>query len=185
MVFIMAEKIIIAGQGGQGVLRIGQMLAYASMHEGRTVTWLPSYGAEMRGGTANCSVIISDGIIPSPVISSPDYCLVMNKPSLIRFESWVRPGGMLIVDVSMVPDRVKRKDIRTFYISAGEIAEYEGNSRGANMVMLGAYLAASDLVMADTIFRVIDDSFTGDKAKYAKSNKALVSRGIDCFATEN
>lgn len=175
----MQDKIIIAGQGGQGALRIGQMIAYAGMSEGKETTWLPSYGAEMRGGTANCSVIVSSGLIASPIISSPNYCIVMNKPSLLKFESWVAKGGVLIVDSSRINDEVSRKDIEAYSVPADKIAEEEGNSRGANMVLLGAYLALSGEIELASIFAIIDYNFTGSKAKYADANKRLVQRGYD------
>ncbi|MFV0353037.1 MAG: 2-oxoacid:acceptor oxidoreductase family protein [Oscillospiraceae bacterium] len=175
----MQDKIIIAGQGGQGALRIGQMIAYAAMSEGKETTWLPSYGAEMRGGTANCSVIVAGGLIASPIISAPNYCIVMNRPSLLKFESWVQPGGALIVDSSMASDPVTRTDISVYEVPADTIAEEEGNSRGTNMVLLGVYLALSGNVELSSVFEVIDNSFTGRKAKYADSNKRLVQRGYD------
>lgn len=174
----MQDKIIIAGQGGQGALRIGQMIAYAGMSEGKETTWLPSYGAEMRGGTANCSVIVSSALIASPIISQPNFCIVMNKPSLLKFESWVVPGGVLLIDSSMVADKPARSDIKAYAIPADAIAEEEGNPRGANMVMLGAYLALSQSIALQSIYQVIDNSFTGAKAKYADSNKRLVKRGF-------
>ncbi|MEA5050782.1 MAG: 2-oxoacid:acceptor oxidoreductase family protein [Oscillospiraceae bacterium] len=175
----MMDKVIIAGQGGQGALRIGQMLAYAAINEGKEATWLPSYGAEMRGGTANCGVTISDRCIASPTIMKPDSCIVMNKPSLLKFEKWVVPAGSLFINASMVSEKASRGDIRIFYIPADAIAEEEGNPRGANMVMLGAYLAAVKSVLPASIFEIIDHSFTGDKAKYADANKRLVRRGMD------
>lgn len=175
----MQDKIIIAGQGGQGALRIGQMIAYAGMSEGKETTWLPSYGAEMRGGTANCSVIVSDELIASPIISQPNVCIVMNKPSLLKFENWVAPGGVLIINSSMVADGASREDISVYAIPADDIAEEEGNPKGANMVLLGAYLALSKGVALKKVYEVIDNSFTGAKAKYAGANKKLVQRGFE------
>ena len=174
----MQDKIIIAGRGGQGALRIGQMIAYAGMSEGKETTWLPSYGAEMRGGTANCSVIVSKDLIASPIITQPNFCLVMNRPSLLKFESWVLPGGILIINSSMVSDGATREDIHAYTIPADDIAEEE-NPRGANMVMLGAYLALSKSVTLESVYEVIEQSFTGSKAKYVDSNKKLVKHGFD------
>lgn len=180
----MQDKIIIAGQGGQGALRIGQMIAYAGMNEGKETSWLPSYGAEMRGGTANCAVIVSGGLIASPIVSKPDYCLVMNTPSLAKFEGWVQPGGAMVLDSSMISQRPQRQDIRSYAVPAGTIAEEEGNPKGANMVMLGAYLALSGAVGVEAVLEVIDHSFTGRKARFAEPNKQLVRRGYDCVKAQ-
>ena len=178
------NKIIVAGSGGQGALRVGQMIAYAALNEDLEATWLPSYGAEMRGGTANCSVIITDGEIGYPMLSMADYCIIMNDASLEKFEKSVYPGGTQILDSSMVSRPVGRKDLRTFYVPADKIAEEEGNPRGANMVLLGAYVAAAGSVSLEAVYTNIDHSFTGSKAKYAESNKRLVKRGYDLIAAQ-
>lgn len=179
----MQDRIIIAGQGGQGALRIGQMIAYAGMNQGKETSWLPSYGAEMRGGTANCSVIVTDGQIASPIISNPNFCIVMNKPSLLKFENWVESGGALLLNSSMVEDEVERKDITVYKIPADTIAQQEGNPKGANMVMLGAYLCLSNAIALSAIYDVIDFSFTGRKAVFAEPNKRLVQRGYESVQT--
>lgn len=176
---MLRDKIIIAGAGGQGALRIGQMIAYAALNEGLEVEWLPSYGAEMRGGTANCNVVISDDEIPFALVTEPDYCIVMNDLSLQRFEPQVRLNGVIIVNSSIITYEVWRSDLQAYYVPADKIAEEEGNKRGANMVMLGAYLAVSDKVSLESICEVIEHSFTGSKAKYADSNKRLVRRGFE------
>ena len=176
---MLRHKIIIAGAGGQGALRIGQMIAYAGLNEGREVTWLPSYGAEMRGGTANCSVIVSEDEIPFPMISKPDCCIIMNPPSMEKFEGQVHPGGTVILNSSLIERKVHRNDLHAYYVPADLIAEEEGNPRGANMVMLGAYIAVIKSVSLESIYEVIEHSFTGSKAKYADSNKRLVKRGFD------
>lgn len=175
---------ICAGFGGQGVLTMGLILAKIAMDEGKNVTWIPSYGSEMRGGTANCSVIITDGEIGYPMLSMADYCIIMNDASLEKFEKSVYPGGTLILDSSMVSRPVGRKDLRTFYVPADKIAEEEGNPRGANMVLLGAYVAAAGSVSLEAVYTNIDHSFTGSKAKYAESNKRLVKRGYDLIAAQ-
>ena len=176
---MLRDKIIVAGAGGQGALHIGQMIAYAGLKEGREVTWLPSYGAEMRGGTANCNVIVSDDEIPFPMVSKPDYCIIMNDPSLDKFEGQVRSGGSIVLDSSMVSKKVARDDLHAYYVPADLMAEQEGNTRGANMVLLGAYIAVAKSVTLESIYDVIEHSFTGSKAKYADSNKRLVKRGFD------
>ena len=173
------DRIIVAGAGGQGALRIGQMLAYAALDDGWEVEWLPSYGAEMRGGTANCNVTISDSEIDYPMVSETDCLIVMNDQSLKKFEPNVCPNGILIMDRSIIRDNVDRTDIKVFEIPADHIAEQEGNSKGANMVLLGAYLAVSGRISIEAVSDVITHSFTGSKSKYADSNKKLVRKGFD------
>ena len=173
------DKIIIAGFGGQGVLRIGQMIAYAGLDEGHEVTWVPSYGSEMRGGTANCSVIVSERIIASPAITMPDIAIVMNRPSLIKFEKTVKPGGKLIVNSSLIADKAEREDIQVYYVPANEIALADGNDRGANMVALGAYVALTGDVKLESLCAIVDKTFTGRKQKFAASNKRLLQAGFD------
>ncbi len=176
----MIQRILIAGQGGQGALRIGQMIAYTAIQKGLETTWLPSYGAEMRGGTANCSVIVSDEEIACPMLTEADYCLVMNTPSFRKFKDMVVPGGVLVINSSMIAEKSDRQDIRTLYVPADAIADEVGNKRGVNMVMLGAYLALAGTVSLEAIYAYIDYSFQGRKAAFAEPNKELVKRGYDC-----
>lgn len=136
----MQTEIVVAGFGGQGVLFIGQLLAYAGMDEGREVTWIPSYGPEMRGGTANCTVVISNEEIGSPMVEHPSAAIVMNRPSLDKYESMVKPGGVLVINESMVDRAVERTDIKVISIKANEIAEKLGDKRMTNMVLLGALI---------------------------------------------
>ena len=136
----MQTEIIIAGFGGQGVLFGGQLMAYAGMDEGKYVTWIPAYGPEMRGGTANCTTIISDEEIGSPLIQYPTAIIAMNRPSLDKYEDKVKPGGLLVVNSSMLDRAVNRKDIRVVAVNAGEIAEKIGDRRMTNVVLLGALL---------------------------------------------
>ncbi len=179
------DKIIAAGAGGQGALRIGQLIAYAALNEGFEVEWLPSYGAEMRGGTANCNVTISDQEIPFPMVREPDYLIVMNDLSLEKFESKVQSGGVVILDSSLISNKMERNDLHTYYVPADEIAEEEGNTRGANMVLLGAYIAVGGNISMESIYDIIDHSFTGSKAKYADPNKRLVKRGFEYIKQQN
>ena len=137
----MKMKMFFAGSGGQGALTIGQMIAKAAMDEGNEVTWLPSYGPEMRGGTANCTVIISDKRISCPLINDADVMVAMNLPSLRKFESMVNPGGVIFINSSIVPETSSRTDVRVIEIPANDKAAEIGNSRAANIVMLGAILA--------------------------------------------
>ena len=176
------DQIIIAGSGGQGALKIGQMIAQAGLDEGKEATWLPSYGAEMRGGTANCSVIISDHEIPYPMISKPDCCVIMNLPSMLKFEDRISPGGTMIVNSSLIPQSPRRTDLRVFYVPADAAVETEHVSVGANMVMLGAWAAVYGKLGFQTLLDVIAHSFTGKKAAYAEVNQRLFRKGMEYIA---
>ncbi len=136
----MQTEIIIAGFGGQGILFAGQLLAYAAMDSGKEVTWIPSYGPEMRGGTANCTVVIADQPIGAATVRHPKAALVFNLPSLIKYEPLVAPGGVLIVNASLINRGIERTDIQVVMLPANEIAEALGEKRLTNMVMLGAML---------------------------------------------
>ena len=155
----MQNDVIMAGFGGQGILLIGKMLAYAGMREGKEVSWLPSYGPEMRGGTANCTVVISDRPVGSPVIQTPRAVVAMNLPSLDKFEPDVRPGGLLLVNTSLIERKPTRDDVTIIEVPANQIANELGNRRGANMVALGAYLGATDAVSVEGIVEVIRETF--------------------------
>lgn len=171
------KKIFIAGFGGQGVLLIGQMLSYAAMYEGKEVTWMPSYGPEMRGGTANCTVCISDKPIASPLVTSCDVLVAMNGPSLDKFESMLVPGGELFINSSVVPQKATRTDVNVHYVDALALAEEKvGNGKAANMVMLGAIIRKSGVVSLDVMDKVFEKTMTGGKAKLIPANKqALVA----------
>lgn len=147
----MNEELIIAGFGGQGVLSMGMTLAYAGMVEDKQVAWIPSYGPEMRGGTANCTVIVSDTNVSSPIISSYDTVIVLNQPSLEKFESKVKPGGMLIYESNYVMTPPTRKDIDIYAIPAAVEAEKIGNKKTMNMIILGAFLTKKPLVSIKSI----------------------------------
>ncbi len=137
----MCEKIIFAGFGGQGIMLMGRLLAQAAMSEGKHVTWMPSYGAEVRGGTAHSMVIISAQEISSPVVSRPTSCIVMNNPSLIKFERKIAPRGLMILNSSLARSKPKRKDINIVKLDVTGIAAALGSAKVANMVALGAYAA--------------------------------------------
>ena len=134
------ERLIVAGFGGQGVLSLGQIIAYASMYENKNVTWLPSYGPEMRGGTANCSVVVDDNPIASPVIATPDTLIAMNKPSLDKFIDKVKSDGLVLVNSSLISEKVKREDVTVVYVDANAVAHKVGNDKASNLVVLGAYI---------------------------------------------
>ncbi|MBE7005180.1 MAG: 2-oxoacid:ferredoxin oxidoreductase subunit gamma [Ruminococcaceae bacterium] len=170
----MLKKMFFAGSGGQGALAIGQLIAKAAMEEGSEVTYLPSYGPEMRGGTANCTVVVSDKPISCPLINECDVLVVMNLPSLIRFEPMVKPGGLLFVNSSLVPEKPKRSDIRTVEVPANDEAQKLGIDRAANMVMLGAILKETGVVRFETVYRELEHMFTGRKEKYLAPNRRAV-----------
>ncbi|MDP3184281.1 MAG: 2-oxoacid:acceptor oxidoreductase family protein, partial [Anaerolineales bacterium] len=142
----MQTEIIIAGFGGQGVMFAGQVLAYAAMDTGKQVTWMPSYGPEMRGGTANCIVVIADEEIGSPLVKNPPASIVMNLPSFDKYEPLVKAGGVLIVNSSMVDRAAQRDDITTILVPANDVAEEIGDKRLANMVAVGALLGCLDIL---------------------------------------
>jgi 2-oxoglutarate ferredoxin oxidoreductase subunit gamma len=162
----MQRDVIMAGFGGQGILLIGKMLAYAGMHEGKEVSWLPSYGPEMRGGTCNCTV-------GSPVIRSPRAVVAMNLPSLEKFEPDVRPGGLLLINSSLIDRGAERDDLTVIEVPANEMATELGNPRGANMVALGAYLGATDAVSLEEIEKVIRETFAAKPAVIEVNIEAL------------
>ena len=152
----MLIKTVFAGFGGQGVLLMGRNLAQAAMLEGKNVTYFPSYGAEVRGGTANCTVAISDEEIASPVASSPEFVVVMNEPSLVRFQNQVQTGGLLFVNSSLIDTEIARGDIDGVRVPASEVAENLGDPKSANMVMLGAFTKRSSLVSIDTVMESLE-----------------------------
>ncbi len=173
----MSEKIIIAGFGGQGVMAMGQLLTYAGMIEDKQVAWYPSYGPEMRGGTANCNVTISDEVVASPVVVEATTVLVLNGPSLDKFEVNVVPNGKLFINSSLITKKATRDDIDVFYIPANEIANELGNNRVANMVMLGAFIEAAKPVEMDSVYEAFLKVFGENKARLLPINKEALERG--------
>ncbi len=169
------HKLIIAGFGGQGVMLIGQMIAYAGMLEGKEVTWMPSYGPEMRGGTANCTVIVSDRKINSPVITEATSVVAMNLPSMIKFEDMVIPGGKLFVNRSLIKEKPKRDDVEVYNIDANEIVASLHNDKVTNMVILGAVVRVTGIVGLDSIKEVMEKLFTGNKSKLVHINKQALT----------
>jgi len=153
-------EIVISGFGGQGALLAGQMLAEAGMHEGKHVTWLPSYGPEMRGGTAHCTVIIGDEAIGSPIVQRPQAVIALNKPSVTKYEPMMKPGGFLIINATLVEDQPERSDIHSLMIDASAIAERLGSIKMTNIVALGALLSVVPVVdpvgLKDTLRRKVE-----------------------------
>lgn len=158
-------RTIIAGSGGQGILFLGKALAVACMREGRHVTWFPSYGAEMRGGTANCTVVLSDEMIGSPVVLRPDILIVMNLASLQRFLPSLRRKGLLLYDSSLIETPLTRRGIEGLPVPATDLANVAGNIRSANMVMLGALTARTELVRKATVLSLFDDAKGADESR--------------------
>ena len=172
----MITKLFFAGSGGQGILLMGQILATAAMREGKEVTFLPSYGPEMRGGTANCTVIISDSPISCPLIYEADVVVAMNLPSLTKFESLLIPQGKLFTNSSLVAAQAGRADIEEFRIDANETAAALGDERAANTVMLGAIIAKTEIVSLDVVMGVLEYAFSGARARLLPLNqKALTA----------
>ena len=173
----MIQKLFFAGSGGQGVILMGQMTAYAAMYENKEVTFLPSYGPEMRGGTANCSVIISEHPIASPLCNTPDVLIAMNSPSFHKFAPRVRSGGIIIVNGSVSDCYAGRDDVRICDVAAGDIALEAGDVRSANMVMLGAFIALTGAVKERSIFNCLNEKFVG-KPHVLDCNRAAFEAGV-------
>ena len=175
----MKKEYIFAGFGGQGMLLIGKFLAMACMMDGKHVSWLPSYGPEMRGGTANCSVIVSDKPVASPLVDKADVVIAMNRPSLDKFESHVKPGGTLVINSSIIDRKAERTDIDVVYCDANNIAETVGNPKGANVAILGALLQKSPVCSTDTMVEAIRVELGARKAKFLEGNKKALVAGME------
>ncbi|MHC4469636.1 MAG: 2-oxoacid:acceptor oxidoreductase family protein [Planctomycetota bacterium] len=180
----MQTEVIMAGFGGQGLMVIGRLLALAGLAEAKEVTWLPSYGPEMRGGTANCTVIVGDRPIGSPLIPSPKAAVVMNRPSLEKFAPKLKPGGVLVVNSSLIPIRAERDDITEFRIRADDIALEEGSRRAANLVVLGALVGLMEIVGHDTLRDAIHEAFER-KPEFLETNLRSFERGYEMAKAGN
>jgi 2-oxoglutarate ferredoxin oxidoreductase subunit gamma len=174
----MQEEIIVSGFGGQGTLFAGQLLTYTAMDEGRHVTWIPSYGPEMRGGTAHCTVIISDDDIGSPIIRQPTICIVMNPDSMDVYAPLVKPGGLLVVNSTLVRLKSDRQDIEALYVPANDLAVELGNVRMANVVLLGAMLGKREVVPIEGIKRTLDQHLPENRRGIIEPNKRALDRGV-------
>lgn len=173
----MLEEIIIAGFGGQGVMSMGQLLAYAGMLEGKYVSWLPSYGPEQRGGTANCSVVVSDEPVGSPVVSRPRSAIILNNPSFDKFEPHIRPGGLLILNSSLVTQKTVRKDIKVIEAGATHLANELGNSQVANMILLGTYLANTPYISLHSVVHSLNKVLSPEKSHLIELNIKALEKG--------
>ena len=175
----MMKQFIFAGFGGQGMLLIGKFMAMSCMLDGKHVSWLPSYGPEMRGGTANCSVIVSDKDVASPLVDKADVIVAMNLPSLDKFEEHVKPGGLLVVNSSIIERKSTRDDITVVYCDANRIAEAVGNPKGANVAILGAMLEKEPIVDIDKMTEAIRIELGERKARFLEGNKKALIAGME------
>jgi len=175
----MQKEIIIAGFGGQGVLFGGQVLAYAAMDSGKDVTWIPSYGPEMRGGTANCTVIIADHEIGSPLVKNPPLAIALNLPSFDKYEEMLAPGGTLIVNQSMVDREAKRHDINVIFVPCNEIAEEIGDKKLMNMVAIGALLTALPEITIKDIEKALEGHLPARHKHLLPKNYEALKRGFE------
>ena len=181
----MQTEIMIAGFGGQGVLFAGQLLSYAAMEAGKEVTWIPSYGPEMRGGTANCTVIISDEEIGAPLVRSPWAVIAMNLPSLDKYEPTVRPGGVLVLNSSLMNRPAVRTDIKVVSVPANELAEQLGDRRLANMVLLGGLLANLPVIPLEQIEDAIRSHTPARHQGLLPLNLQALRQGASFLAIQN
>ncbi len=175
----MIVKTIFSGFGGQGVLMMGVSLANSAMNKGYHVTYLPAYGAEMRGGTANCTVALGDEEIASPVASEPNYLIVMNAPSLFSFQNRVTSEGVIFLNSSIIKDRPNRKDVKVFCIPCTDIAQELGNSRVANIIMMGAFIKKSGVVSPDIYLKSLESIMGSKKKSLAEVNRKAFATGFD------
>jgi 2-oxoglutarate ferredoxin oxidoreductase subunit gamma len=178
----MLHETILAGFGGQGVMLAGQLLAYAGMLEGKHVSWYPSYGPEMRGGTANCTVVVSDQEVGSPVVGQPSALIAMNLPSLTRFEETVKSGGHLLYNSSLIEKAPERPDVTVVAVPANRIAEELGDRRVANMVMLGALLALTEAVKVASVVDSLRKTLPPRRQELIPLNEQALQRGMEIAA---
>ena len=173
------DNMIFAGFGGQGILFSAKIVAYAGMLYGKEVSWLPSYGPEMRGGTANCSVIVSDDAVASPLVSEPDILVALNLPSYEKFIDSVKPGGCVFADSSLIESKCKREDIKVFYIPCTKLANDNDLHGLANMIALGKLITETKILPMDIIMKAIEKSIPARKADMFESNKRAIAIGCE------
>ena len=167
------KEVVFAGFGGQGVMTAGQLLAYAGMEEGKQVVWIPSYGPEMRGGTANCTVVVSVNRIGSPIINNPQSACVFNRPSLDKFGPMIRKGGLLLINSSLIDVKSGRDDITEVLVPANDMAIKLGNPKVANMLMLATYVALTDIVSFETLEKMLDEKLAKKQSLLEINHKAF------------
>ena len=172
-------EILIAGFGGQGVLFAGKLLAYKGLLEGRQLSWLPSYGPEMRGGTANCSIILSDIPVGSPIVSNPDILIAMNLPSFEKYEASVKAGGMIVADSSLIEKKTTRDDVKAFYIPATQLAKENGMPTLANMIILGKVIKESSIVEYGNIEEALKKVVSAKRIELLDINRRAIEIGYE------
>ena len=175
----MTTQILIAGFGGQGILFAGKFLANKGLLEGRQLSWLPSYGPEMRGGTANCSVVLSDEPVGSPIVNKPDVLIVMNLPSLDKYEDAVVPGGTIFVDSTLIGRKVRRTDVRVFYLPATQLAQANGIGTLANMIMVGKVLRECEFTGVDNLEEAVRSVVSAKHADLFEVNLKALKLGYE------
>ncbi|MCU0822569.1 MAG: 2-oxoacid:acceptor oxidoreductase family protein [Spirochaetes bacterium] len=175
----MLIKAIFSGFGGQGVLSMGQTIAKAAMLEGKHVTYMPSYGTEVRGGTANCTVTVSDEEIASPIASEPEFVVALNQPSFVRFQSLLESGGFMLYNSSLVVPENVRGDIELLGIPIIDMANELGNAKAANMILLGAFIKVSNLISLDKLLKNLPEILGASKAKLIKVNEEALKCGFN------
>ncbi len=173
----MQLEVVFSGFGGQGALFAGQLLAYAALGEGKHVTWIPSYGPEMRGGTAHCIVIVSDEEIGAPIIRNPNSAVVLNNPSMDKYEALLKPGGVLVVNRSLIARPAVREDITLVDVPANEIAEKIGSAKMANVVLLGALLETTGAISLESVAKALDEHLPPKARKLLDQNKQALRQG--------
>jgi 2-oxoglutarate ferredoxin oxidoreductase subunit gamma len=180
----MTRNTVFSGFGGQGVLMMGYVLAVSAMRDGKNVTYLPTYGAEVRGGTANCTVVVSDEEIFSPVASSPDYGVIMNRPSLVKYEGLIREGGVIILNSSLVDSDPSRDDVKVVKVPANDMAKSLGSDRTINMIMLGALVTQTKITSLDSIMNGLTEIVKGKKSSMMKLNRKALDAGAEYVLEE-
>ncbi len=173
----MQQEIVFSGFGGQGALFAGQLLAYAAMDEGKHVTWIPSYGPEMRGGTAHCTVIVSDEEIGAPITRNPSVAIVLNIPSMDKYEALVKPGGVLVINRSLITKPATRTDITVVDVLANDAATELGNVKMANVILLGAMLSAANIVSLEAVARALEAHLPAKRKHLAGLNQTALHKG--------
>jgi 2-oxoglutarate ferredoxin oxidoreductase subunit gamma len=181
----MTEEIIIAGFGGQGVLSMGKILAYSGLMQGQEVTWMPSYGPEMRGGTSNVTVIISDDRISSPILNKYDTAIILNQQSMDKFEKLVKPGGTILYDPNGIVKHPTRTDINIYKVEATKVAQEMGNAKIFNMVVLGGYLKIKPIVKMENVMKGLQKSIPARHHKLLPLNEEAIKNGLNYVEKAN
>lgn len=172
-------NMVLAGFGGQGILFAGKVIAYGGLNDGKEISWLPSYGPEMRGGTANCSVCISDRTIGSPLVLTPDVLIALNLPSFEKFIDAVKPGGTVIIDSSLINKKVEREDVKAFYVPATKLAEENGIKGLANIILVGKLFKETGFCTEEALYKAVEKCVPARKANMLEFNKKALEIGMN------